>query len=407
MNAPSEFYLLRHSLQQVRDRVAAATLSAEIDSQRAGRRPSKLLITASEVNDRQGTGVLLGRIFGRGDTLTLISQTDSRAEGGFMRIQMPDPLYDRAGACALIDSVLREFSIGEVIVVPHFACEVRAALLVCERSGIPAVTWVMDDASLGEARIPQPLLGELLAASAIRFAISPQLADAYQVAFSLPFHVLPPTVSSREIAAFARTGDDQWNGDRRRAFMLGNVWNGQWIEGLGSLLDGGAWSVDWFGPAAHATQQSLPDRIITRGFASENELKGLVPGYPFAILTTGTADERDAMRTLSTWSFPSRLVYLFAVCRLPVLVIGGADSCAASMVREFGIGLHCEYERSAFLSAVETLSEMAFNVRCRARCGELSGSFVSDGLDGWIRESGRIGRPSDGRFQFLEAMRKS
>ena len=111
------------------------------------------------------------------------------------------------------------------------------------------------------------------------------------------------------------------------------------------------------------------------------------------------------MRSLTLLSLPSRLVFLFAACQIPVLVVGGGNSCAAQIVDELKIGLSCPYEAEAFRAAVAHLSEPRFNLQCAGRCRMASELFRSDGLDSWIWKSGNCGSPCDGRFDFLEAFK--
>jgi len=400
MSADGEFYFLRHSLGQLRKQVLASTVRGELAAQLGSRRTqTKLVISSSEINDRHGTGVLLGRIFDPGEILSLISRRDHRVDGCHVHLQSPDPLFHRERARQVLAAAFRELAIDGVLVVPHFADEVRTALLLREISGVPIVTWMMDDPSLGEARIPREELAKLFAVSAVRFAISPAMASAFRKEFGGDFHVLPPTVSRREASAFSAPKNEEADVRRSTAFLLGNVWNRQWLDGLARVLPETGWTVDWFGPSADRRKKSLPSCIVPKGFLDEKNLKRTLSEYPFAILATGADD--DAMRTLTLWSFPSRLVFLFAACRIPVLVVGSPESCAASIVRQLGVGTHCAYDAEEFRKAAVRLADPEFNQSCRERCHAVADFFLSDGLADWIWKSGKSGHPPDERFGFL------
>ena len=406
MSDDGEFYFQRCSLMQLREQLISAAARTEVSMQTGcGRKQTKLVLSSSEINDRHGTGVLLGRIFDPEQVVSLISRRDHQVDGKFVQILVPDPLFHRDRAKEILAALFRELPIDEVLVIPHFGDEVRTALLIREISTVPIMTWIMDDASLEEARIPRDLLNSLLATSSIRFAISPAMAVAYEKCFGLGFHVLPPTVSRREVDQLSVRSPVGDGCLPSRAVMLGNVWNRQWLGGLAPVLQTAGWSVDWFGSAADWRKESLPPCIVPKGFLSESDLNDTLKTYPFAILPTGTGDERDAMRALTLWSFPSRLVFLFAACQIPVLVVGGANSCAAQIVEELKVGVSCRYEADAFRSAVAQLSEPEFHLQCTERCRAAAELFCSDGLDSWIWQSGKAGAPHDGKFDFLQMMK--
>ena len=408
MSTSGEFYYLRCSLMQLRERLISTTARSEIRVQMdSGRKHSKIIISSSEINDRHGTGVLLGRIFDPAQVVSLISRRDHQVDGKYVQILIPDPLFHRESAKEILAAIFRELPVDEVLVIPHFSDEVRTALLIREISNVPIMTWIMDDSSLEEARIARDLLSKLCALSSIRFVISPAMAVAYEKAFGLGFHVLPPTVSRREIEQFSVSSSARDEILQSRAVMLGNMWNRQWLDGLAAVLQAANWSLDWFGSSADWRKDSLPPCIVPKGFLDECDLRGTLKQYPFAILATGTGDELDAMRSLTLWSLPSRLVFLFAACQIPVLVIGSSESCAAQLVGELGLGTHCAYDVERFRAAVAKLSEPAFHRACCERCRSVADSFCSDGLADWIWESGKSGSPMDMRFEFLESMRMS
>jgi hypothetical protein len=327
---------------------------------------------------------------------SIVTHLDHYEDGPFPMVHATDVRFHRESAGALLRRIAGLGCDAGALVVPHFPEEVRLALLLRELTGMPLATWVMDDSVLETHRISRAEMDRLFAESAVRFVISPEMASDYAREFGKSFEVLPPTVSRREMRSFASAPEssEQATG----IMLLGSMWNEDWIPALRSLLLASGLTADWYGSHPPDYGGALRDSIRPHGFVSEDELVAAVAGCAFAIVPTGSGLEDDRLKGLTRWSLPSRLVYLVAACRLPVLVIGSECSCAASFVRSLGVGLVCNYEAGAFASAVESMRDRVQNLEFRKRCVEVAPDFVSDGLDRWIWDSMELGRAVDVRF---------
>ena len=102
-------------------------------------------------------------------------------------------------------------------------------------------------------------------------------------------------------------------------------------------------------------------------------------------------------------SLPSRIPYLLAVHRVPILVVGSGESCAARFVRRLGVGLHCGYSREEFEKAALQLCQAEFNALCRRNCQQHATLFGDRDLAAWIWKSARAGTPVDSRFAIFES----
>ena len=124
---------------------------------------------------------------------------------------------------------------------------------------------------------------------------------------------------------------------------------------------------------------------------------------PFVIAPTGTGDEEDDLIHVTRLSLPSRLPYLLAGHRIPILVTGSEESCAARFVSRLGVGLHCGYNPEEFKKAAQRLCDPDFNARCRTNCAQHAALFGDEGLAEWIWKSASQGTPIDSRFAIFDS----
>jgi hypothetical protein len=364
-----------------------------------------LVITAVEICDRHGTGVLLRKLIGsRANILNIRSRTRYFGECSldcksialaWDRMRPPNRLKR-------LSSALGNRNIGTIIVVPYRGSELEMALAVKAICDAKLVTWVMDDNCVFTGRIPPDVMQRCLDLSDITFGISRELCDAYQAAFGVRMYLLPPNVEDRDAP-----GPDCETGNGR-ALMVGNVWSRNWLRRLSRAVAKTDLSVDWYGNTETAEQEmsELMDEagIVLKGFIPESELLALAPGYDFAIVPTSALDdgEEDSSRiAIARLSLPSRIPTLMAAARIPIVVVGDPETAAGNFVIKTGIGVCSPYETEPLRETFESVRDISYRKSIRERCGELASVFSSNDLFEWVESSADSGIPVDTRFEDL------
>jgi hypothetical protein len=107
------------------------------------------------------------------------------------------------------------------------------------------------------------------------------------------------------------------------------------------------------------------------------------------------------VRAIAELSLPSRIPTMMTTSHIPILVLGHPETCAARIVRRFGLGEVAPYEPTAVRAALQRLTDAATQDRIRRRAAELSPMFASDDAAGWIWRSLAEGRACDERYENL------
>jgi FkbM family methyltransferase len=144
-----------------------------------------------------------------------------------------------------------------------------------------------------------------------------------------------------------------------------------------------------------------------KGYCSEPELIEQLRGSPFAVIPTGDSDNQAGRPELWRLSLPSRIPFIVATAHTPLIVLGRQDGAASQFVRDFALGLTCDYEAQGFLKAVETLQNETRQICIRRACLQLAPSLEADGLAKWIWDSLEKGHPADNRFDLFGNKRLS
>jgi len=87
-----------------------------------------------------------------------------------------------------------KFTVRRILCVPYYPDDVKTAIAAKEIYDAPMCTFLMDDQNIFARGIDDVLMKSLLEKSALRLAISPELRDAYQAKYMLPFWYMPPVV---------------------------------------------------------------------------------------------------------------------------------------------------------------------------------------------------------------------
>jgi hypothetical protein len=364
-----------------------------------GRNLREVLITSGEINDRHGTGLLLARLFPAGSTFNIHARSFYGTPGPFAAVEIANRGPGDQFASFMLREIAGLLRIEHILVVPYMPDDVHTAIALRQATGAPLVTWVMDDQAVFSDQFPKLLLKELFAQSGIRFVISPEMKEEYQRVFDVPVFVLPPTVSQEMLDRAAETTRPA--SESKCCALIGNVWSAGWLTRLGRVIESSGWKVNCYGHDSVGNGEK--PGFVKKGFVSEDELAKGLAAVPFVITPTGTGDAEDDSTHFTRLSLPSRIPYLLAVHRVPILVVGSGESCAARFVRRLGVGLHCGYSREEFEKAALQLCQAEFNALCRRNCQQHATLFGDRDLAAWIWKSARAGTPVDSRFAIFDS----
>ena len=363
-----------------------------------GRNLREVLITGDEINNRHGTGLLLSRLFSGNSAFNIHARSFYGTRGGFAAVEIANEGPGDQFASFILREIAGLLRVEHILVVPYKPDDAHTAIALKEATKAPLATWVMDDQTLFSDQFPKPLLKELFSRSDIRFVISSEMKQEYQKAFDVSFFVLPPTVS-QTLLNNAREASQPDN-ERKCCALIGNVWSPSWLTRLEGVIGKSEWKVNWYGHDSGKNGEK--PGFIKKGFVSEIELAEELAAMPFVIAPIGTGDDEDDSIHITKLSLPSRIPYLLAVHRLPILVVGSGESCAARFVSRLGVGLHCGYSPEEFKQAAQRLCNPDFNACCRTNCAQHAGLFGDEGLAKWIWNSAHAGTPIDSRFAIFE-----
>jgi hypothetical protein len=366
------------------------------------------LVHAIEINHRHGVGVYLQRLFGHGYGFVVVrSRTlyGGRSELGIGDFFMGGRFDTLAGVRRRLAKLGRDANIRRILCVPYYPEDFRHAVLLKEMTGAKLCTYLMDDQNLFAGGVGDHHVRQLLGRSDLRLGISPQMCLAYEQAYGFPLSWMPPVldaVSSPEGAPEVRS---------TRAALLGNFWSAGQFEAFRTVIREADLEVDWFGDGWRAewlqcSREELESGgIHVQGFVDEAEIAKRLAGYAFALVPSGTLDERDDNRAFSCLSLPSRIVHVLGRAALPILVLGSEETAAAAFVLEFGVGGVASYDASSLRRAAATLRGPARQEELRAAIARTAEAMTMPDGGAWIWRSLEAGRAADDRFERLRTGR--
>ena len=373
------------------------------------------IVTHIEVNDRHGVGVLIRRLFGHDDNILSIRSQDhykGRQDFGAMHVCVSHSDTSRDVVFRTILKSLRGATVKRVLCVPYFPDDARNAIAVKEIFGVPLCTFLMDDQNLCADGIPDSVMKELLARSALRLAISRELCAGYEQKYGHKMSLMPPLVPTRLIPPLLNKpaiGALQ----SHSGIIIGNIWGQRWIELLRETVRDSGITLRWYN---HGEFRSLPcsrkalsiDGVIPqKGPPDPDErMVEILRQAPFVVVPSGTLDDTDDRRFIAQLSFPSRIPYIFATSHTPILVLGHPETAAARFVTGAGIGIVAPYGRRAFQDAVERITRPEVNMELRRAAFLLSIRFADLGASEWLWSSLAKGEPVDGRYEDLTPSRE-
>ena len=376
-------------------------------------RGADTIVSHIEVNDRHGVGVLLERLFGRYPNVLSIrseSHFGGRQEFGALdlAISHPDPAPSQVSKA--VRTALGDNTVGRILAVPYYPDDVRNALALAELTGAPLATYLMDDQNVCFDGIPDELMRALLERSQLRLAISAELAACYEAKYGLRFWLMPPVVPSALIQN-RPVPSEETLAEPHIGAILGNIWGQRWLDLLRGTVRGSGITLRWYSTNHLRYLTGSPEELALDGIEipagpalPDAALAEVLRRTAFVVVPSGTLTDDDDRRFIAQLSLPSRIPFLMAVAQVPLLVLGNERTGAARFVREFDVGLVCDYEPEAFRAAVGAITEPSRNQALRRRALALAGRFSDAGAAEWIWQSLERGEAFDLRYEDL--MRK-
>jgi hypothetical protein len=370
-------------------------------------RDADALITHIEVNDKHGVGVQMRMLFrGRSNILSIRSANhfDGQHDLGGMSLCISHGSSSRDAVFSRVLAEMGRSTVRRILCLPYYPDDVRTAVAVKEIFGVPLCTYLNDDQNVCGNGIPDELMRELLAKSALRLASCPQLRAAYELKYGCEMWYMPPLVADSFILSRLNAPEAGLPPDH--GVIIGNIWGRRWLELLRKSVRGSGISLSWYCNSRFRTlscqrEDLLADSIFPYDPCPDEELIGVLRRTSFAVLPTGTLDEKDDRSFIAQLSLPSRLIYLMATAQIPVLVLGNRRTAAARFVEQFGIGIVADYGRRSFVEAVGSITRPETNLEMRRRALAAAGRFTDTGAMEWIWQSLERGKPIDQRYEDL------
>ncbi len=353
-----------------------------------------LVISATEINNHHGVGILLQRFFPDSTRLiTLRSLTVYHGEESFGRghHELKSATLTIPETESRLKEILAGHQIKRILCVPYFREDFIHGLLAQKLTGAPLCTYVMDDQNVFSDKVPDYWVDALLRASALRFGISPELCAAYQHKYGYPFHLLPPVVERAEFLIPCYWEPEP--GAVRKVAMIGNVWTADRLRQLRALLRATNLQVDWYGNGPAASW--LPgdpaeweaDHIRCLGYLPEDDLVAALASYPCVLVPSGSLDQDDDNLSFSRLSLPSRLIFLHTRTDTPVLLLGSDDSAAGRFLRNLGTGLCAGYHADELERQLTRMLDPAVRGQLRGAIRRWAPHFILSNGGKWLWDS--------------------
>jgi hypothetical protein len=400
---------LRHLLPRYASMRTILSLVRRISSRFRFREPTlgamadaTLVVTHAEICSRHGTGALLAKILENEPSLAVFysHQLFGRNDlGRAVHLEQSNP--SKTAARAKVAKILAGSHVSRILCVPYYPDEALSALAASEISDAPIALYIMDDQNIHADGISDELMGELVARSAICFAISEPLRDAYRAKYARDFWIIPPVADP---AQFVPPDFEFSQNEPPQGVLIGNVWSEAILTRLRRTVAFSGLQLDWYGNAGKPFIELDPKSLATEGLhlktlVPEKQLVTALRAADYAVVPAGTLDGTDSHDWLARASLPSRIIYLMATANLPILVLGHPETAAAQFVTKVGLGEVCEYDSGKFVNSVQRLTKPPLSTAIRATAQRLSHAFSSKDLIRWIWRSTQLGHPVDLRYE--------
>ena len=367
-----------------------------------------VVVTLNEINDMHGTGPLLKRVFqGRRGIFSIRSRDDwGTQEFGDWHMKISPAGDARPQAVRRVRRGLGDRQIKSVTCVPFLAAEIVTALAITQAYGCRLCGYIMDDQNVAANGIPDSLMREFLETCSLRLATHPELGNAYEQKYGLPFHCLPAVVPASLVEEHPQPLLEEFR--PKRAALLGSFWDQSWFDRLCAALEPSGFQIDWYGQN-WSPWFSFPSETLARagissfGLVPEDRLAAELRGYPFVIVPSGAFDGYEENTGVASLSLPGRILFAVATSHTPILMVGSERSCGAAFVERFGIGMTVPYDAAKLAHAMERMYDPRLQATMRANAAKIARSLSDEGVADWLKESIEQGRPADRRFENLFA----
>ncbi len=395
---------------KIRQANLKASLATQLNPLRfaLGKAEPNIVVSHCEINQQQGVGILLQRIFP--DDRNILSIRSHNLYGGRQRFGCAQLYLSQQGQSreqlkATIARLVRSGQPQHLLSIPYYHEDVLISLALKDHFNIPLCTYLMDDQNILVDHIPDNNMEELLARSDLRLGISRELCRAYEAKYGHQFWFLPPVVSPDLVQTQPQPLHHQ--PDRPpTGVLIGNIWSQRWLDQLRQITEKTGHSIHWYGQPNRDwlhfdTTELARQGIQFKGYYPEHRLVEALRQADYGLILTGSSEAPQDRPELAQLSLPSRLPYLIAVANLPILVMGSTDTAVARFVAEFGLGLVCDYSPESFEQAVNTLGRVEQQQQCRQRAAYLAPTLAANKIDNWIWRSLEKGQPINLRFEQL------
>lgn len=367
-----------------------------------------VVVTLYEINDRHGTGPLVKRVLSGGQRVFSIR---ARSDWGYQDFGdwsavLPQQGLTRAQSARNVRQALAGYAVRNVLCVPYLPDELLTSIAIHDELGAAVCTWIMDDQNIVSQGIPDSLMRELLEKSALRLATHPELCQAYERKYGLPFFHLPAVVPHRLIATEAHGSGSPPSS--RAGALIGSFWEQSWFDRLCDALASCGARVDWYGNN-RSRWVRYPEKDLRRagitahGVVSEEQLAAELRRHPFVIVPVGMLDAGELHPGIARLSLPGRILFAAASSNTPVLVVGSENTSGAHFVKHFGIGEVVPYEGAAIGAAMDRLSRPETQRELRANALRIAPALSDHSVSEWWSASVLMARPADSRFEDLFA----
>ncbi|BAQ66225.1 beta-1,6-galactofuranosyltransferase [Geminocystis sp. NIES-3709] len=368
-----------------------------------------VVITANEINNRHGTGFLVKRIMA--DTPNIFSIRSRNDYGGVHNFGsasycLPRQNISRFQAFQAMINLLEGVKVKQIFCVPYYTDDLLLSIATKELYNVPLGVYIMDDQNVVINKIPDDIMREFLSKCSFRLATHPELRDAYEKKYGLKFYLLPAVVPDNLITTNPTFPQKNLLKNKTGA-LIGSVWSQKWFQMLADTLMNTELKLDWYGNSNYIWLTESPEEISQKtkitpyGILPEPELAQKLKDYPYIVVPTGTMDEKDDHPELSRLSLPGRIIFALASSHTPVILLGSQTTSAAQFVKNFGIGLICDYDGESFRQAVDYVTKPEIQREMRKKASQVAQKFSAKDINLWIWESLQKGELADFKFEDL------
>ena len=353
-----------------------------------------LIISAIEINQHHGVGILLQRFFPDSTnlvTLRSFSVYSGTESFGIGHHELRSVNLTVADSEARLRAILAPYNIRRILCVPYYREDFIHGLLARKITQAPLCTYLMDDQNVFASHVPDHWVQSLLRVSDLCLGISPEMCAAYQHKYDCKFHLLPPLIERTEPLVPC-----YWQPDSPpplKVAMIGNVWTADRFNQLRTLLRTADLQVDWYGNGSAASwlpgtkEEWEADNIHCMGYLPEEDLVAALASYPCVLVPSGSLDQDDDNLSFSRLSLPSRLLFLHTRTDTPVLLLGSKESAAGHFILNLGTGLCSSYEAQDLRDQLARLLDPSEHLKLRQAIRRWAPHFILPDGGQWLWES--------------------